>query len=161
MVRALWSDQVEIYFVHPRRLDDGLGGEGLIQGESEPVDGQLHLAGHDVRCGIDQVCRALLSVKSYSTLSRVVVSAPPGLAPSVLRLTAVTSCIPPRPWGPLCCVEVLADDEVVEWAELQPLTTRAADNKAPDVTARRLCMGLLCRGRRCPPALVLVYRALL
>src|SRR4051812_14860509 len=65
----------------------------------------------------DHVWRALLSVKSYSTVSLASASkvarnafvavttsavlAPPGLTPSVLRFTGVTSCMPPPGPPPL------------------------------------------------------------
>src|SRR4051794_37715090 len=98
----------------------------------------------------DHVCRAWLSVKSYSTASRLLSSrvarkastaattaavfAPPGLAPSVLRFTAVTCCMPPGPPvpppepPPLGVGDADVDDVVVVLDPLapQPDTTSTA-----------------------------------
>src|SRR3954451_9840682 len=98
----------------------------------------------------DQVCRAWLSVKSYSTASRLLSSrvarkastaattaavfAPPGLTPSVLRFTAVTCCMPPGPPvpppepPPLGVGDADVDDVVVVLDPLapQPDTTSTA-----------------------------------
>lgn len=94
----------------------------------------------------DQVWRAWFSEKSYSTLSRLVSSsvarnavvacataavfAPPGLAPLVLRLTAVNVCPPPPPGAPWAPVGLEADadaeadvEDEVESVELQPVAT--------------------------------------
>src|SRR4051812_12320952 len=103
----------------------------------------------------DQVWRASFSEKSYSTLSRLASSsvarnaftavttsavfAPPGLAPSVLRCTAVICCMPPPgpplpppgPADPLGWADPDTDDEAPELSEPQPETTSITAARTP------------------------------
>src|SRR4051812_1799676 len=107
----------------------------------------------------DQVWRASFSEKSYSTLSRWVSSkvarnaftavttsavfAPPGLAPSVLRSTAVICCMPPAPPGPPLPVPPLPGS-----AEPQPETVRTPTASRLAVT--EILVRIRTPGRCCP-----------